>query len=99
MHLEEGPAQLQHPDQVGPHPWRRRGTEGHQGHPWTEAAQLAQAPVMGPEIVAPGADAMGLIHGQPHQVALVLDFLQQAARRLSLQALGGQIQQPQPVLA
>jgi hypothetical protein len=42
---------------------------------------------------------VGLIHGQPHQVALVLDFLQQAARRLPLQALGGQIEQAQPVVA
>ena len=99
MHLKQRPAQLQHPDQVGPHPRRRRGAEGHQGHPGAEAPQLAQAPVVGPEIVAPGADAVGLIHGQPHQVALVLDFLQQAARRLPLQALGGQIEQAQPVIA
>ena len=54
---------------------------------------------MGAEIVAPGADAVGLIHGQPHQVALVLDLLQQPARRLPLQALGGQIEQAQPVIA
>ena len=89
MHLKQRPTQLQHPDQVGPHPRRRRGAEGHQGHPGAEAAQLAQAPVVGPEIVAPGADAVGLIHGQPHQVALVLDVLQQAAGGFPLQALGG----------
>ena len=96
-HLNQGAAQLQQPDQISPHPRRCRGAQGHQRHPRAETTQLAEASVVGPEVVPPGTDAVGLIDGHPHQLPLILDLLQQLAGGLHLQALRRQIEQPQPV--
>ena len=49
--------------------------------------------------MAPGADAVGFIDGHTHQLPLLVDVCQQLAGGLHLQALGCQIDQPQPVAA
>ena len=98
-HLNQRPPQLQQPNQIGPHPRSRSGAEGHQGHPRAEAPQLPQAPVIRPEIVAPGTDAVGFINGHTHQLALVVDVFQQLPGGLHLQPLRRQIDQPQAIAA
>ena len=98
-HLDQWAPQLQQADQIRPHPWRGGGTEGHHRHPRAEAAQLPQPAVVGAEVMAPGADAVGLINGDPHQAAVVLQLLQQLAGGLHLQTLRRQVEQPQAVAA
>ena len=48
--------------------------------------------------MAPIADAVGFIHRQRHELALIMQILQQLAAGLTLQALRGEIQQPQRAL-
>ena len=48
--------------------------------------------------MAPVADAVGFIHRQRHQLALIMQILQQLAAGLTLQALRREIQQPQRAL-
>ena len=93
--LHQRTAQVEQPQDVGPYAGGRRGTQRQHGHPRTQAADQTEAAVIGPEIVAPGADAMGLIHGQGHETPLRGVCFQHALGRLSLQALRGEIQQPE----
>ena len=48
--------------------------------------------------MAPGADAVGLIHRQGHQPAGRKDVIEPLPGALQLQPLGGQVEQAQPVL-
>ena len=49
--------------------------------------------------MAPGADAVGLVHRQRHQLAALQHVVEQLAGGFPLQPLRGQIKQPQPVIA
>ena len=93
--LHQRTAQVEQPQDVGPHAGGSRGTQRQHGHPRTEAADQAKTPVIRPEIVAPGADAMGFIHGQGHEASLSGMGFQQALGCLSLEALRGQVKQPE----
>ena len=97
-HLNQRPAQLQQTDDVGPHLGGGGGTERHQGHPRALGAQLPQAAVVGAEIVAPGADAVGFIHRQGHQLTALEHVVEQLAGGLRLEPLGRQIEQAQLVI-
>ena len=98
-HLNERAPKLQQTNQISADPRGRRGAEGHDGHPRAETAQLPQAAVVRTEVMAPGADAMGLVDGQPDQLPLLVDLFEQAPGGLHLEALRGQIEQAQPVAA
>ena len=97
-HLHQRAAELEQADDVGPDLGPGRGAQGHQGHPGAEGTQLAQTPVVGPEIVAPGADAVGLVHRQCHQLTRFDHILEQLAGGLRLQPLRSQIEEAQAVI-
>ena len=65
-HLHKRATQIQQANDVGPHPWGCRRTEGQHRHSRAEAADLAKAAVIGAEVMPPGTDAMGFIHRQGH---------------------------------
>ena len=50
---------------VGPHSWGGGGRECHHGHAGELLPQLAQPLVVGAEVVAPLADAVGLVDHEP----------------------------------
>ena len=97
-HLHQGTPQLQQADDVGTHPRRRRGAQGHQRHAGTETAQLTEAAVVGSEVVAPGTDAVGLIHGDGHHAPGIEQIIEQLAGGLALQPFRRQIEQAQLLL-
>ena len=72
-------AQMQLLDNVLAHPGGGGGGQGHHRHAGKERAQLGKLPVFGPEIVAPFADAMGLVHGDQIDVP-TLEILQETGQ-------------------
>lgn len=94
-HLHQRTAELEQADDVGPDLGTGRGAQGHQGHPGAEGTELAQAPVVGAEIMAPGTDAVGLIHRQCHQLPRRDALLEQLADGLRLEPFRGEVEQTQ----
>ena len=84
---------MQQSQDVGPDPRCSRGTESHHRNSWTQIPELPQTPIIGPEVVPPGTNAMGFIHGKSNQLACCGVLLKDGSRRFSLQSLGSEIEQ------
>ena len=82
-------AQFQMGDNVLAHPLRGGGGERHEGHAGKMIAQIGDLPVFRPEIMAPFADAMGLVNGDEPD----LPALQIGDHAREHQALGRGVEQ------
>ncbi len=88
-------AEAQRDRDVGAHLLRGGRREGHDRRLREDLAQVGEAAVLGPEVVPPLADAVGLVHGDGAHVEAAQ--LGQEARRH--QALGRDVEQPVAPLA
>ena len=84
---------MQQSEDVGPDPRCSGGTESHHRHARTQISELPQTPIVRPEVVPPGADAMGFIHGKSNQLARCGVLLKDGSRRFTLQSLWSEIEQ------
>ena len=94
-HLHQGTAQGQKPDDVGTHPGSGSGAEGQHGDPRAEATDESEPAVVRAEVMAPGADAMGFVHGQGNQPSRVGMAFQHALGGFPLKPLRSDIEQSQ----
>ena len=94
----EGIAESELFDDVVAHAWRGRGRECVDGDIGKRGAQGAQQAVLGPEVVAPVADAVRFVDGdEPDAPAHELTL--EALAVLAHQPLGRHVEQPEPRLA
>ena len=94
-HLNQRVSEFKQPKDVGSHPWSSGGTQRHHRNSGAQGPYLSELPVVGAEIMAPCADAVGFVNRQSDQSLLRMGPTNQVADLRGVEPFRCQVKQPE----